>query len=55
MWYNFSIRKFSSEETTLLGLKASFNNFDDVESYCFTEGQMYNQDHCGIVFDPKKM
>ena len=36
-------------------VKVSFNNFDDVESYCFTEGQMYNQDHCGIVFDPKKM
>lgn len=36
-------------------VKVSFNNFDDVDSYCFTEGQMYNQDHCGIVFDPKKM
>ena len=36
-------------------VKVSFNNFEDVESYCYTKGVMYNQDHAGIVFDPKKL
>ena len=36
-------------------VKVSFNNFDNLNSYCFTEGEMYNQDHCGIVFDPNKL
>lgn len=36
-------------------VKVSFNNFDNSNSYCYTEGVMYNQDHCGIVFDPDKM
>lgn len=36
-------------------VRVYFNNFDDVESYCYTTGEMYNQDHVGVVFDPKKM
>lgn len=36
-------------------VKVSFNNFEDAESYCYTKGVMYNQDHAGIVFDPKKL
>ena len=36
-------------------VKVNFNNFDNLNSYCFTEGEMYNQDHCGIVFDPNKL
>ena len=36
-------------------VKVSFNNFDDLNSYCFTHGKMYDQDDCGIVFDPNKM
>lgn len=36
-------------------VKVSFNNFDDLNPYCYTEGVMYNQDHCGIVFDPNKL
>lgn len=36
-------------------VKVSFNNFDNANSFCFTEGVMYNQDHCGVVFDPNKL
>lgn len=36
-------------------VRVYFNNFDDVESYCYTTGEMYNQDHVGVVFDPKKL
>jgi len=35
--------------------KVSFANFENLNSYCYTEGVMYNQDHCGIVFDPEKL
>ena len=36
-------------------VRVYFNNFDNVESYCYTTGVMYNQDHVGVVFDPKKL
>ena len=36
-------------------VKVSFANFEELNSYCYTEGQMYNQDHAGIVFDPNKL
>lgn len=36
-------------------VKVTFPNFDNANSYCYTEGVMYNQDHCGIVFDPNKL
>lgn len=36
-------------------VKVSFNNFDDLNSYCYTKGIMYNQDHAGIVFDPNRI
>ena len=36
-------------------VKVSFNNFEDYNVYCYTEGVMYNQDHAGIVFDPNKL
>lgn len=45
-----------AEKMTLeKSVKVNFNNFEDLNSYCFTEGEMYNQDHCGIVFDPNKL
>lgn len=36
-------------------VRVSFNNFDNSNSYCYTTGTMYNQDHAGIVFDPDKL
>lgn len=36
-------------------VKVSFNNFDNLESYCYTLGKMYDQNDCGIVFDPKRL
>ena len=36
-------------------VKVSFNNFDHLNSYCYTLGEMYNQNDVGIVFDPKKI
>lgn len=36
-------------------VKVSFQNFEDLNSYCYTTGVMYNQDDCGIVFDPNKL
>ena len=36
-------------------VKVEFKNFDHLNSYCYTEGVMYNQDHAGIVFDPDKL
>ena len=36
-------------------VKVTFPNFDNANSYCYTKGVMYNQDHCGIVFDPNKL
>jgi hypothetical protein len=36
-------------------VKVSFQNFEQLNSYCYTEGEMYNQDQCGIVFDPNKL
>lgn len=36
-------------------VKVSFNNFEHLNSYCYTKGTMYNQNDSGIVFDPNKM
>lgn len=36
-------------------VKVSFNNFEHLNSYCYTLGKMYDQDDCGIVFDPNKL
>ena len=36
-------------------VKVSFKNFEDSNSYCYTNGIMYNQDDTGIVFDPNKL
>ena len=36
-------------------VKVEFKNFDHLNSYCYKEGVMYNQDHAGIVFDPDKL
>lgn len=36
-------------------VKVSFPNFENLNSYCYTTGVMYNQDDCGIVFDPNKL
>lgn len=36
-------------------VKVSFNNFEELNSYCYTLGEMYNQNDCGVVFDPNKL
>ena len=36
-------------------VKVSFGGFDNLNSYCYTLGKMYDQDDCGVVFDPNKM
>lgn len=35
-------------------VKVSFSNFNQ-NSYCYTLGKLYDQNDCGVVFDPKKM
>lgn len=36
-------------------VKVTFNNFDDLNSYCYTLGKMYDQNDVGVVFDPNKL
>lgn len=36
-------------------IKVTFNNFENLNSYCYTKGKMYDQNDSGIVFDPNKM
>lgn len=36
-------------------VKVTFHNFETANSYCYTLGKMYDQNDCGIVFDPNKM
>lgn len=36
-------------------VKVTFNNFENLNSYCFTHDKMYDQNGCGIVFDPNKL
>lgn len=36
-------------------VKVTFDQFEDLNSYCYTLGTMYDQNDCGIVFDPNKM
>lgn len=36
-------------------VKVTFNNFNDLNSYCYTTYKMYDQDGAGIVFDPNKL
>ena len=36
-------------------VKVSFGGFDDLNPYCFTFGKMYDQNDCGVVFDPSKI
>lgn len=36
-------------------VKVKFNNFENLNSYCYTKGKMYDQNDSGIVFDPNKM
>lgn len=36
-------------------VKVSFQHFEKANSYCYTLGRMYDQNDCGIVFDPHKM
>lgn len=35
--------------------KVEFNNFENANSYAYSKGVKYNQDHAGIVFDPDKL
>lgn len=36
-------------------VKVTFQNFEELDSYCYTKDKMFDQDGCGIVFDPKKI
>lgn len=36
-------------------VKVSFEQFENLHSYCYTLGKMYDQNDCGIIFDPQKM
>ena len=33
----------------------SFDGFENSNAYCYTLGKMYDQDDCGVVFDPNKL
>ena len=33
----------------------SFGGFENSNAYCYTLGKMYDQDDCGVVFDPNKL
>ena len=35
--------------------KVEYEQFEDLNSYCYTNGVMYGADDCGIVFDPNKL
>lgn len=35
--------------------KVTFKNFENLDSYCYTHDEMYDQRGCGIIFDPKKL
>lgn len=36
-------------------VKVEFKNFENANSYCYTRGKMYDQNDCGVVFDPRRM
>lgn len=36
-------------------VKVTFDQFEELNSYCYTNGTMYDQNDSGIVFDPNKM
>ena len=36
-------------------VKVHFDGFEDTNPYCYTLGKMYDQDGCGVVFDPDKL
>ena len=36
-------------------VKVTFNDFENLNSYCYTKGKMYDQNDVGIVFDPNKL
>ena len=50
-----SFLKIAEEIDLSKSVKVSFNNFDNLNSYCFTHDKMYDQNGCGIVFDPNKL
>ena len=33
----------------------SFGGFENANAYCYTLGKMYDQNDCGVVFDPNKL
>ena len=51
----YEFLKVAKEVDMEKAVKVSFNNFEEHNIYCYTEGVMYNQDHAGIVFDPNKL
>lgn len=36
-------------------IKVSFDNFDNLNSYCYSHSKLYDQNGCGIIFDPNKL
>ena len=51
----YAFLKIAEEIDLSKSVKVSFDNFDDLNSYCFTHDRMYDQDGCGIIFDPNKL
>ena len=51
----YSFLKIAEEIDLSKSVKVSFDNFDDLNSYCFTHDRMYDQEGCGIIFDPNKL
>lgn len=47
--------KVANELTIEKSIKVNFNNFDGLNSYCYTPYKLYDQKGAGVVFDPNKM
>ncbi len=51
----YDFLKCAKELTLNESVKVSFHDFEDLNSYCYTKGKMYDQNDVGIVFDPNKV
>lgn len=47
--------KVAKEIDLKKSVKVTFNNFENLNSYCYTPYKMYDQSGAGIVFDPDKL
>lgn len=50
-----SFLKIAEEIDLEKSVPVSFGGFEDCHAYCYTKGKMYDQNDCGIVFDPDKL